>query len=351
MNIIPFDATIPHISYPIYLEKSEILREKLDELNYSNFCIVSDTNTGIYAQKYGLKGQMINVPCGENAKSLKTAEKIYKKLADSKATRRSTVIVGIGGGAICDLTGYVAMTYMRGIPYVLIPTTLVAMTDAAIGAKVAVNSPEGSKNLIGGFYPPLLVQIDRDTLKTLPYREYLSAFGEIIKVACIADDDGRFFDFLETNIKPLVNRSTPELSYALRESIQIKIKQVEPDLTETNLDRLLNLGHAVAHSIETVSNYSMLHGECVAIGIAQAALVGLKRGKTPARFVERLTNLIKGFQLPDSFPGGLSRSKFRREMHTVSCVRDGDLREVIPVSPGRSLILHHISPEEMLNFN
>jgi 3-dehydroquinate synthase len=318
---------------------------------YFKAIVLADQNTLQYANALPYDKEFIEVGIGEESKSLLTAIEVYKRLEKAGATRRSTLIIGVGGGAICDLAGFVAMTYMRGIPYALYPTTLVAMADAAVGSKVAVNAPSGSKNLIGGYWSPKYVQIDLSTLGTLSERAYQSGFGEIIKMACIAEDNGALLNYLEGHVQELSSRSYQELKYVLERAIAKKIKFVRADFFEKDLNRLLNLGHALGHAVEASSDYQLLHGESVAIGLAEACRVGINRGFCKSNYAERVIKLLDLFKLPNRLPDWLPDNRLRRELETIICVRDGSLREVIPVSPGKALIQSDIEISDLINRN
>ena len=346
-----FEAKIPAFSHPIAFEPIENFTRCVKDASFTTFFVIADKNTCQFAKRLNLEAEIIEVPCGEYAKSLETTRTAYQKLEKSYASRRSTLLIGVGGGAVCDLTGFVAMTFMRGISYALIPTSLVAIVDAAIGSKVGINGPNGKKNLIGGFYAPHVVHIDLDVLNTLPQREYLSAFAEIIKTACIANDEGGLTNYLEENANKLIDRSSEELMHVVKTSIGIKKKYVEPDLMEVNLDRMLNLGHALAHAIESTARYSLLHGECVAMGIAQSCRIGVSRGLCSSAFAQRILRLFKAFSLPTALPADLRYDALKAAIETIQCVRDGNLREVIPVSPGQSIILHDARVDEILDQN
>ena len=347
MNSLIFHTKFPNLTYPIIIDDSETIHNTLDKLPYNNYIMIFDENTRLYT-KNQLNSCKIKVPTGELAKSIKVAADIYNKLIVNNAMRRSTLLIGVGGGAICDLVGFVAMTYMRGISYALYPTTLVAMVDAAIGSKVGINGPNSTKNLIGGFYSPQFVKVDIKTLNTLPSREYKSAFAEIIKIACIANDDGNFFYFLEKKANELLAKSSHELLYVIEKAITKKIQYTEHDLTEKNLDRFLNLGHTFAHGIESAINYSMLHGECVAIGIAQACRLGLSLGLSSPEYIKRVLNLLQTFALPVHIPPRININALKSQMETIKNIRDGDLREVVPIAPGNSMIIKNLNIDKFL---
>ncbi|MCX7795912.1 MAG: 3-dehydroquinate synthase [bacterium] len=224
---------------------------------------------------------------GERYKTLKSVEKGYKVLVENKFTR-SDCIINLGGGVICDTGGFISATYMRGIDFYQIPTTLLAQVDASIGGKVAVNLPQG-KNLVGAFYQPKGVLIDIDFLETLPKRELNSGWAEIIKAGII--DGENFFSILEKGRCSLIT--------AIEKSIKLKAKIVKMDEKDKAIRKILNLGHTFAHAIESATNYRRyLHGEAVAIGIMYAIKLGEAIGVTDTSLKDRVKSLLERFNLP-----------------------------------------------------
>ena len=213
-------------------------------------------NTGL--KRMHLSAEQLQVPDGDRAKTLRHAQKLYDGLLELGADRQ-TVLIGLGGGAVCDLTGFVASTFLRGVPLVQTPTTLLAQVDASVGGKTAVNHPRG-KNLIGTFYQPKLVWIDPDVLATLPKRELRCGIAEVIKVAALWDAD--FFAWLEEHIEPVIELEREPLTHAIARAVEIKAEIVGLDERESGLRALLNFGHTLAHAIESVNGYRKIkHGE------------------------------------------------------------------------------------------
>jgi 3-dehydroquinate synthase len=242
----------------------------------------------------------IDIPDGEEYKTLETAVKIYDSLINFKMERQS-FLIALGGGVIGDITGFVAATYLRGVPYVQIPTTLLAQVDSSIGGKTAVNHPKG-KNLIGAFYQPRSVFIDIDTLKTLPREEVLCGIAEIIKYGVIRDRD--FFEYLEGNIERLINLDEEVTTYSIKRSCEIKAEVVSRDERESGLRGILNFGHTIGHAVESLTDYrGYRHGEAVAIGMAYASRLSLKSGLCSSEDYERVVNLIKAADLPTAISG------------------------------------------------
>tara|TARA_B100002051_G_scaffold97754_1_gene93282 strand:- start:437 stop:1546 length:1110 start_codon:yes stop_codon:yes gene_type:complete len=237
----------------------------------------------------------ISVPSGEQSKSIERLEKIYNKLFSLKIDRK-TVIYAVGGGVIGDLTGFVSATVMRGIDYVQIPTTLLSQIDSSVGGKTAINSKYG-KNLIGSFYQPKLVIIDTKTLNTLPKKQMLSGYAEMVKYALIKDE--KFFSWLEKNGKHVLEKKVKYLEYSIYECCKSKKNIVEIDEKEKGERALLNLGHTFAHSLERISNYKgFTHGEAVAVGIILAFKLSNENNYCNRNDLNRVIRHFKDIKLP-----------------------------------------------------
>jgi len=239
------------------------------------------------------------MPDGERYKTLASLEEILDVLMTCRLSRVDPVIA-LGGGVVGDITGFAAACYRRGIPYVQVPTTLLAQVDSSVGGKTAVNHPHG-KNMIGAFYQPRLVWIDPEVLKTLPGRELRAGMAEVIKYGLIRD--AGFFDFLEANMDRLLALDPDTLSHAIHTSCQCKARVVVRDETEQGERALLNLGHTFGHAIEAMTRYTQyLHGEAVAIGTLMAARLSARRGVAPAYIETRIRRLYVGAGLPVEVP-------------------------------------------------
>lgn len=248
----------------------------------------------------GWATDIIEVPEGESSKNLGQAEKLYDRLLELNCDRKSA-LVALGGGVIGDLTGFVAATYQRGIPFIQVPTTLLSQVDSSVGGKTAVNHPKG-KNMIGAFYQPRLVVTDLETLRTLSTKEYRAGLAEIVKYGVISDV--RLFEFLETNYKKILNLDHDCLSYIIETSCAIKARVVEKDERESHHRMILNFGHTLGHAIESLTDYSSyIHGEAVAIGMVQAAELSHSMGKCSKEVPRRLEALLKNLGLPVKMPG------------------------------------------------
>ena len=306
--------------YPIYIGAGilENLSDYLAPMAHQRKIIVSDDNVAeLYLDavcNYANIPQQDTIvfPHGENSKSLRTCESVYQKLLEKEITRDS-VLIALGGGVVGDLTGFVAATYLRGIDYVQLPTSLLAQVDSAVGGKTAVNHHIG-KNMIGAFHHPKVVISDTETLKTLPQREYISAFAEIIKYGLILDE--AFFTWLETNINALQEYDERTLAYAISESCRIKAQVVSADEFERSGQRaLLNLGHTFGHAIESCLGYGeWLHGEAVGYGMILAVEFSLKKQLIDEQVARRMRNLIERAGLPNALPSSISLECLLRTM-------------------------------------
>lgn len=299
--------------YPIWVGAGERLRipEHLHELGLTGrVFLISDANVieqhgaaiARTLEAAGVAGASYVVPAGERSKALQVAQELYGWLASQRAERRD-VIVALGGGVVGDLAGYVAATYLRGMPVLQVPTSVLAMNDAAIGGKVAVDLPAG-KNLVGAFHQPVAVISDIEVLSTLPKRPYIEGFAEVIKHALILDAD--LLDLLERNAHALAGGTArPELlSSIIARSSRLKALVVSADPHERGLRAILNYGHTIGHGVETAAGLGeYLHGEAVSVGMVGAAKIGARMGVTPEDVSGRMTALLHAFGLPLVAPG------------------------------------------------
>jgi 3-dehydroquinate synthase len=287
----------------------------------------------------------IQVPDGERAKTLRTAARVYDALLEFGADRQ-TVLLGLGGGALGDLAGFVASTYLRGVPLVQIPTTLLAQVDASVGGKTAVNHPRG-KNLIGTFYQPRMVWIDPDVLKTLPPRDRRSGMAEIVKVAVIWDAE--FFAWLEGHIEEVMRLEPDALTEAVARACGIKAEIVGLDEREAGLRALLNFGHTLAHAIENAARYRRYrHGEAVTMGMVFAARLSEKRGICPPGCAARLEALIERAGLRAQPPDWEEdRGAYLRAISVDKKMRAEKVGFVVLRDIGSAEVLR-LAPEEIL---
>ena len=305
-------------------------------------CIISDD------QVYALHGERVRsilkeadfvvhsfiVPNGESSKSIETAVGIYDWLVDNRV-ERDDCIVALGGGVVGDLAGYVAASFLRGIPFVQVPTSLIGMVDSAIGGKVAVNHPQG-KNLIGAFYQPRLVLSDIETLTTLPRRELVSGWAEVIKHAMIRDPE--LLEILERGCISLLDLSEEITTEVIACSAGIKAEIVSEDEKERGLRTILNYGHTIAHGLETVTNYErFLHGEAVSIGMMGAARISRELGLLAQDVVKRQRNVLETFGLPASC-ADVKIDSVLQAMELDKKVRGEKVRWVLLSGIGQTLI-------------
>lgn len=270
--------------------------------------VIADERAHSYASKtqismeaVGIPTHIYKIPSGETSKNLETVRQVYTWLAERKA-ERGHLILAVGGGVVGDLVGFVAATYLRGIPFVQIPTTLLAMMDASIGGKVAVDMPQG-KNLVGAFYQPKFVLSDVETLKTLPVRELTSGWAEAIKHGLILDDG--LLDTFESHVSELKLLDPEIATETIRRSVAIKAGVVSQDEKETlGIRILLNYGHTIGHAIESITGYTeYLHGEAVSVGMMGAAKIGELLQIMDVDDVERQKEVLQAYGLPISAPG------------------------------------------------
>jgi 3-dehydroquinate synthase len=287
----------------------------------------------------GFKVALLEVPEGEEQKSLETAGRLYNELTEFYA-ERTTPILTLGGGVIGDLAGFVAATYMRGVPLVQIPTTLLAQGDSSIGGKVAVNHGL-LKNKIGAFYHPRLTISDISTLKTLSPRELSDGLAEIIKHGAILD--GEFFSYLEENLDKIKSLDDQVLERVVSRSAKIKAGVVEKDELDLGLRNILNYGHTVGHAIESVSELKVWHGEAVAIGMLAEARISNRLGILTEDEVARIKNLIAQAGLPTELPS-LELEKLIQAMKHDKKILQGKLKFALPKSIGEAFITDEVSP-------
>lgn len=285
--------------------------------------------------------EVITIKDGEHYKTIDTWSKIIDKLTAMRANR-DTTIIALGGGVLGDIAGFAAATFMRGLPFIQVPTTLLAQVDSSVGGKTGVNHKEG-KNLIGSFYQPRMVISDIDVLSTLPDREYKCGLAEIIKYGAIYDVD--FFAWLESNMSELLNRVPKKLIYAISRSCQIKANIVGEDEFEIGKRAILNFGHTFGHALENIMGYGeLLHGEAVAIGMIIASKL------SPINSLERnrLISLIKSANLPHKIELN-DENQMLDVMKTDKKVKNKKLRFVLLRSLGEAFVEEDLSEKEILD--
>lgn len=294
-------------------------------------------------KKSGFSVKHYLMPPGEASKNIKEAVKIYDFLVKHHV-ERNDVIVALGGGVVGDLAGFVAATYLRGVPWVQVPTSLIGMVDASIGGKVAVDHPQG-KNLIGAFYQPRLVLADVQTLATLPRREFTSGWAEVIKHGLILDAD--FLKVLEDNAEKLISLTPDITTKVIARSACIKAMVVAEDERETGKRIILNYGHTVAHGLEVASNYkTFLHGEAVAIGMMAAARISQRLGLLTQSAVQCQRALLKKFRLPISC-SGIRPDDVLSAMEVDKKIRNKAIQWVLLKDIGKAVVHTDVSSNDV----
>jgi 3-dehydroquinate synthase len=276
--------------------------------------------------------RLLKLPDGEQFKTWESLQQIFDSLISSASDRRTTLFA-LGGGVIGDLTGFAAACYMRGVPYVQVPTTLLAQVDSSVGGKTAINHPLG-KNMIGAFHQPTRVVADLDTLDTLPQRELVAGLAEVIKYGPIADND--FLGWMEENIDDLLRREKTALGYAVGRSCRLKASVVVDDELESGRRAILNFGHTFGHAIETGMGFgTWLHGEAVGCGMVLAADLSVRAGLIEPAYAKRLENVIARAGLPTK-PPSLSTERLIELMRSDKKAKSGELRFVLLTGEGKA---------------
>jgi 3-dehydroquinate synthase len=354
MRIVP--VSLGSRSYEIKVSSGLLARlgDECAALKLGGRCaVITDSNVGKKFAKAALKSLaasgfepvLVTVPAGEKSKSLAVMEKCFDALAKHRLERKS-FIVALGGGVVGDLAGFVAASYLRGIPFVQVPTTLLAQVDSSVGGKTGVNLKSG-KNLVGAFYQPRLVLCDLDTLKTLPRREYVSGLAEIIKYGVIYDEI--LFAQLERNLPKLLARDEKTLRDVVARCCEIKADVVGQDETESGLRAILNFGHTIGHAIENSIGYGKyLHGEAISIGQVAAAKLSHKiLGLTPAEAV-RIEKLFGRAGLPVKIKLGAAQKKnLFAAMALDKKVSGGEVKFVLAKKIGR-VVWGQIVPRSLI---
>lgn len=297
------------------------------------FAVITDTNVQAdYAQplaelltEHGYQADLFVFEAGEKSKTRRTKEIIEDAML-AKGYRRDCCILAVGGGVVTDLAGFIAGTYGRGVPFINYATTLLAAADASVGGKTAVDTPLAT-NLIGLINQPKKVYLDLDAWKTLPKREIYSGLAETIKHACLADRE--FFEYLEKHMDEILDLDREACEHIAEMNCQIKYHVVMKDEREAGLREVLNLGHTVGRAIETVSDYRLLHGEALAIGLAAEVKLANRLGYLSEEDGDRVVALLKRANLPVTIPDYIDREALVKKLYTDKKVRDGKLRFVI----------------------
>jgi len=313
----------------------EQLGEMLKSRGLRNPFVVTDENVAAFhAEKMvsalrvsGFEPRVLTVPAGEAHKNLETISQLWHGFLEAGLDRKSTVIA-LGGGVVGDMAGFAASTYMRGINWVGVPTTLLSMVDASLGGKTGFDLPEG-KNLIGAFYPPKLVLADPQLLKTLPEAELISGMAEVVKHGIISDPElfslcARGLDWVKNNLEEVIKRA-----------MAVKIKIIEKDPYEKGFRAALNLGHTVGHAVELVSKFNLRHGEAIAIGMVAEAKYSARVGLAGVGLVEAITESLKALGLPIHIPEEMPREEIIRAMRVDKKKNANAIRFALPIEIGK----------------
>ena len=323
--------------YDVIVQNGDIddLGEMLKSRGLQNPILVTDHHIaqfhaeGVMAslKKVGFDSKMIALPAGEVYKTLNTISRLWNSFLQNGLDRKSTVIA-FGGGVVGDMAGFAASTYMRGIPWVCVPTTLLSMVDASLGGKTGFDLPEG-KNLIGSFYPPKLVLADPQVLTTLPEAEFISGLAEVVKHGIISDPElfdlcGRGMDCVKDNLEQIVKRA-----------IAVKIRIIEEDPYEKGFRAALNLGHTVGHAVELVSKFQLRHGEAVAIGMLAETKLAERLTVAPVGLSDRIAGVLSTLGLPVHIPSNLPREEIIQTMRVDKKKNAKAIRFALPAEIGR----------------
>lgn len=343
-------------SYPIYVESDSLkLIGKLAKEHHlgQKVAVITDVNVAKHYREdvesclQDAEFQVLGfiLPAGEQTKTLKMADYLYEKLIEANFDRNS-VIVSLGGGVIGDLAGFVAATFMRGISFVQIPTTLLAQTDSSVGGKVGINHRLG-KNLVGAFHQPKFVLIDPQVLKTLPQREIWSGLAEIVKYALISDAE--FFDYLDDSLNDLVLlKNMEDIEMVIEHCCSIKAGIVNQDEKESGLRRILNLGHTLGHAFEALTDYNVLrHGEAVTLGMRGINWLCKENGLFDEATYNKIDSLLQRLRLPETVPDFNPKDVLKKIYHDKKVI-DGVLNLVLLEGIGKPVIRKDITEDAIL---
>jgi 3-dehydroquinate synthase len=344
-------------SYPILVTRSfeQTVEQLLHLIGGAHVAVITDESVAeLYGpviiralRKSGLQPDVATVPAGERHKTLSQAFELLDWLTGTQLGRRD-VIVNLGGGVVIDMGGWVASSYMRGVPYVNVPTTLIGQVDAGIGGKLAVNHPV-AKNLIGGFFQPRAVISDISFLKTIGRRQLRAGLAESIKKAIIASPD--YWNLIEANVDAILAGEPDALEELVHGAGVIKAELIERDPYEQDSRRTLGFGHAIAHPLETVTSYSeLLHGEAVAFGMAVELELAAGRGLLPPERLQRMVGLLRRVELPTAtaeLPAAVDASRLLDAIERIRLIRGGGYRFVLPVDLGETVIADDVTRSEL----
>jgi 3-dehydroquinate synthase len=291
----------------------------------------------------GDPSRLVLFPASETNKRLSALEQLARQLVQSGADRNS-VLIAVGGGVTGDVVGFLASIYMRGIPHLQIPTTLLAQVDSSVGGKTGVDLPEG-KNLLGSFHQPEAIWMDPQFFDTLPSVEFRQGMAEIIKTAMIGDKD--LWEYLESNLESLRRRDASSLTRMISACCALKARVVESDEREAGYRRVLNLGHTVGHAVEKLCDYQVRHGDAVAMGLVAAARLAVRRGQLDRHELDRLESLCTAWELPVRLPRSFSADDVLMALKTDKKRVSGALHFILPVGIGQVVDLDNLDLQQL----
>ncbi|MCX7544169.1 3-dehydroquinate synthase [Marinicella gelatinilytica] len=342
---------IPGKQYPIIIDQEAFnLAEIRSRLTAQKVMLVSDEHVApLYLEPLrteldGFEVHECVIAAGENHKNTHSWQKILNALA-AHGFNRSDVLVAVGGGIVCDITGFAAASWMRGVDFVQVPTSLLAQIDASVGGKTGVNHAAG-KNLIGAFHQPRAVLINIATLQTLPAREFNAGIGEAIKYAGINQPE--FFTWLHDNRMAIKQQNKDALQHLISACCRFKAEIVRDDEKEQGVRALLNLGHTFGHAIENVSDYRYLHGEAVALGLVMAADLSVRLGHAEPELKAQFVELIEAFDLPHLLPNNYSPEQLLNAMRLDKKVQSGQHRLILMRGMGRAFVANDIAEKVII---
>ncbi len=341
-------------SYPITIEPGclgRVPEELAKHYPASRYGVITDDNVArLYGEKLvesmrakGLAGDLFVFPHGEDHKHLQTVGALISEAA-RRGLDRGSMVVALGGGVSGDVGGFVAATYMRGIPFIQIPTSLLAQVDSSVGGKTGVDIPEG-KNLVGAFYQPRAVYIDPEVLRSLPEKQFINGMAEVIKHGIIRDDG--YFDMLGENFDQIMAQDPGVLQEVIRVSCAIKAAVVAEDEKESNIRRILNFGHTIGHAVEAASRFEILHGFAVGIGMAAAARISVMKGLLDPQKLEAILAMIRRYGLPTQVPGHLDRDLIKSYLLTDKKRIGSRTSFILAVDIGEVVITEEVSETEI----
>ncbi len=328
----------------------DALRSEIAKLKPSKIMVVTDSNVSelylkkVYTALEGICCALASVEfvAGEARKNLATVQRLYAACLQNGLDRKS-VIIALGGGVVGDMAGFVAASYMRGIRYVQVPTTLLAQTDSSVGGKVGVDF-DGYKNCVGFFKQPNLVYANAETLMTLPKREFAAGMGEVIKYGIIRDID--FLKYIYNNAQAILSLSIPHISHVLEVCCRIKAEIVLEDETEKGNRALLNFGHTIGHAVESAMDFTLLHGECVALGMIAALEIAKLRGNVTEEEMGVVIQLLEKFSLPTTV-SGLGEDIVLSYLSKDKKMENGVLKFILPEKMGMANIYTDVTRDEL----